>query len=210
MDEVNAEVAARPVVITSGDRRYETTAGDIGLSVDTEATAEAALDAGRGDSLLTRPFAWVGSFFGERDVPLQYSVKESQVVAKMFELQGGDLLAPADPTIQIVDGPGSPCPEPPARASTPTRSRPSAAPAPPPPATPTARSSVEAGVVPVAPRFTDQDAQALADRANTITANGLTLTAGNASKQVDAATLRAWMTPPRPTAPSSSRSCPMP
>ena len=101
MDEIDDELAARPVVVTSGDRRYETTAGEIGLTVDTEATAQAALDAGRSDSLLTRPFAWLGSFFGERDVEVQYSVKESQVVAKMLELQGPELLAPHDPTIQL-------------------------------------------------------------------------------------------------------------
>jgi Putative peptidoglycan binding domain len=101
MDEIDDELAARPVVVTSDDRRYETTAGEIGLTVDTEATAQAALDAGRGDSLLTRPFAWLGSFFGERDVDVQYSVKESQVVAKMLELQGPELLAPHDPTIQL-------------------------------------------------------------------------------------------------------------
>ncbi len=99
MDEVNSDLASRPVVVTSGDRRYETTAGDIGLTVDTEATAQAALDAGRSDSLLTRPFSWLGSFFGSREVDVQYSVKESQVVAKMLELQGPELLTPHDPTI---------------------------------------------------------------------------------------------------------------
>ena len=113
MDEVNSDLAARPVVVTSGDRRYETTAGDIGLAVDTEATAQAALDAGRSDSLLTRPFAWLGSFFGSREVDVQYSVKESQVVAKMLELQGPELLAPHDPNIELnetgwVAVPGTP------------------------------------------------------------------------------------------------------
>src|SRR5690606_28565970 len=39
------------------------------------------------------------------------------------------------------------------------------------------------------------EAQALADHANTITANGLTLIAGDTSKQVDAATLRTWIAP---------------
>ena len=55
MEEVNEEIASRPVVITSGDLRYETTAGEIGLTLDSEATAESALDAGRRDSLLARP-----------------------------------------------------------------------------------------------------------------------------------------------------------
>ena len=208
MDEVNADLAARPVVVTSGDRRYETTAGEIGLTVDTEATAQAALDAGRSDSLLTRPFAWVGSFFGSRDVEVQYSVKESQVVAKMLELQGPELLAPHDPTIQLsetgwVAVPGTPgqgvdtdeiVAELPAAADGGSSggsdegddggSDDGGAPI-----------EIEAALVEVAPRFTDAEAQELADRANGMTANGLTLTAGEASKPVDAATLRTWITP---------------
>jgi vancomycin resistance protein YoaR len=194
MDEVNDEVASRSVIVTSGDRRYETTAGEIGLTVDTEATAQAALDAGRDDSLLTRPFAWVGSFFGERDVPVQYSVKESQVVAKMLELQGPELLAPHDPTIQLVDGAWAPVPGTPGQgvdtdeiaAELPTAAADGDV---------DAAIEVETSIVEVAPRFTDADAQALADQANALTANGLTLTAGDASKQVDAETLRGWITP---------------
>jgi vancomycin resistance protein YoaR len=203
MDEINDELAARPVVVTSDDRRYETTAGEIGLTVDTEATAQAALDAGRNDSLLTRPFAWLGSFFGERDVDVQYSVKESQVVAKMLELQGPGLLAPHDPTIQLgpagwVAVPGAPgqgvdtdeiAAELPAAAGgggsgsddgdggegDPIH--------------------VEAALVEVAPRFTDAEAQQLADQVNAMTADGITLTAGEVSETVPPATLRTWIAP---------------
>ena len=197
MDEVNSDLAARPVVVTSGDRRYETTAGDIGLAVDTEATAQAALDAGRSDSLLTRPFAWLGSFFGSREVDVQYSVKESQVVAKMLELQGPELLAPHDPNIELnetgwVAVPGTPgqgvdtdeiVAELPAAADGDGGEGGDGP------------IEIEAALVEVAPRFTDAEAQELADRANGMTANGLTLTAGDVSRQVDAATLRNWIGP---------------
>jgi len=198
MDEVNDELASRPVVVTSGDRRYETTAGEIGLSVDTEATAEAALDSGRGDSLLTRPFVWLGSFFGSREVDVQYSVMESQVVAKMLELQGPELLAPHDPTIQLgEDGwvavPGTPgqgvdtdeiVAELPVAADAAAEESDSDEPI-----------DVETSIVEVAPRFTDAEAQELADNANAMTANGLTLTAGDASEQVGPETLRTWIAP---------------
>ena len=170
MEEINEDLAARPVVVTSGDRRYETTAGEIGLSVDTEATAEAALDAGRSDSLLTRPFAWVGSFFGERDVDVEYSVKESQVVAEMLELQGPELLAPHDPNIQLVDPaagwtmvPGRARPGRRHRRGRGRAARRGRRPTRPPTTTPI---EIEAALVEVAPRFTDAEAQALADQAN--------------------------------------------
>jgi vancomycin resistance protein YoaR len=200
MDQINDELAPRPVVVTAGDRRYETTAGEIGLTVDTEATAQAALDAGRSDSLLTRPFAWLGSFFGERDVEVQYSVKESDVVAKMLELQGPELLAPHDPTIQLGEAgwvavPGVPgqgvdtdeiAAELPAAAGDARDSDDGADDDP---------IRIETALVEVAPRFTDAEAQELADQANAMTANGLTLTAGDASETVPPETLRTWIAP---------------
>lgn len=193
MADVNDELAARPVVVTSGDKTYETTAGLLGLTVDAEATADAALDAGRDDSLLTRPLTWLSSFFSPRDVDVQYAVKESQVVAKMLELQGPELLAPHDPTIQLGDQGWVAVPGTPGQgvdtdeiaAALPGEAD----------ATPTGTIEVETSLVDVAPRFSDEDAQALADRANTITANGITLAAGESSKQVSAEQLRTWIAP---------------
>ncbi len=193
MAEVNDELATRPVVVTSGDKRYETTAGGVGLTVDAEATAEAALDAGRDDSLLTRPVSWLSSFFSPRDVDVQYAVKESQVVATMLELQGPELLAPHDPTIQLGDQGWVAVPGTPGQgvdtdeiaALLPAEAA----------ATPTGTIEVETSMVEVAPRFTDEEAQALADKANTMTANGITLTAGETSKQVSAEQLRTWIAP---------------
>ena len=192
MTEINDEVAARTVIVTSGDRRYETTAGELGLSVDPEATADAALDAGRDDSLLTRPFAWLSSFFSPREVDVEYSVKESQVVAKMLEFQGPELLAPHDPTIQLgeegwVAVPGTPGQG--VDTNEIVAALPELA------ADPTETIEVETETVEVAPRFTDAQAQELADRANTMTANGITLTAGDSSVEVGAETLRTWIAP---------------
>jgi vancomycin resistance protein YoaR len=193
MAEINDEVADRTVVVTSDDRRYETTAGELGLSVDPEATAEAALDAGRDDSLLTRPFTWLSSFFSPREVDVHYSVKESQVVAKMLELQGPELLAPHDPTVQLGDQGWVPVPGTPGQgvdtneivAALPEVAG----------AEPTGPIEIETETVEVAPRFTDAQAQELADRANTMTANGITLTAGESSVEVGAETLRTWIAP---------------
>ncbi len=193
MTEINDEVAERTVVVTSGDRVYETTAGELGLSVDPEATAEAALDAGRDDSLVTRPITWLSSFFSPREVDVHYSVKESQVVAKMLELQGPELLAPHDPTIQLGDQGWVPVPGTPGEgvdtneivAALPEVAS----------AGSTDTMEIETDTVEVAPRFTDAQAQELADRANAMTANGLTLTAGESSVEVGAETLRTWIAP---------------
>jgi vancomycin resistance protein YoaR len=193
MAEVSDDLASQPVRITAGDKTYETTAGDIGLTLDADATAEAALDAGRSDSLLIRPFSWLGSFFSPREVDLRYSVKQSQVEAKMLELQGADLTAAHPPTIQLgpegfVAVPGVPgrgvdtaqvIDELPAAAG----------------ASPTGTITVRSEMVPINPAYSDADAEALAERANEITASGITLVAGDSSKEVDAATLRTWIGP---------------
>ena len=62
-------------------------------------------------------------------------------------------------------------------------------------AAPTTTRSRRGRAVEVAPRFTDAEAQELADQANAMTANGLTLTAGETSKQVGPDTLRTWIAP---------------
>ena len=116
MDEVNAEDGGTAGPDHGDDKTYETTAGDIGLAVDDEATAEAALDAGRGDSLLNRPFSWLRSFFSARDVDVQYTVSGPQASAKMVELQGADLPPPHDPTISSASRAGRRCPASLARA----------------------------------------------------------------------------------------------
>jgi vancomycin resistance protein YoaR len=192
MEEVNAELASRPVRLTSGDRVYETTAGEIGLTVDAEATAEAALDAGRGDSLLTRPFSWLGSFFSPREIDLEYTVAQAQVLLKVVELQGDDVTAAKEPTIQLGEQGWAAVPGTPGEGVDPeavAEELPAAA------ANPTGTIEVTADRVPIDPQISDAEAQALAERANTLTANGMTITAGETSKQVSPEQLRTWIGP---------------
>ena len=151
------------------------------------------LDAGRGDSLLTRPMTWLTSFFSPREVDVQYSVKESQVVSKMFELQGADLLSAQNPTIQLGEQGWVAVPGTPGEGVDPediAADLPAAA-----AASPTGTIEVEADRISIAPQFTDTEAQALADQANALTANGITLTAGDSSEQVGPEQLRTWIAP---------------
>src|SRR5690606_4896139 len=60
---LDTEMRDRPVHIVTPERTYETTAGEIGLSIAPRRTASVALDVGRGDPLPIRPLAWVASFF---------------------------------------------------------------------------------------------------------------------------------------------------
>jgi vancomycin resistance protein YoaR len=111
----------------------------------------------------------------------------------MLELQGPELLAAHDPTIQLGEQGWVAVPGQPGQgvdtdeivAALPDRASADA----------TGTVEVEANTIEVAPRFTDAEAQALADSANTMTANGMTLTAGDSSVDVGPETLRTWIAP---------------
>ncbi len=193
MNSIAEEVAARPVRITSGDKTYETTAGEIGLALDEKATSEAALDVGRDDPLPIQPFSWLRSFFTPRDVEVQYTVSGPTATAKMVELQGADLTAPRDPTIQLGPQGWALVPGVPGQGidtDTLIDMLPEAA-----AESRTGAIEVKVDSAAVAPNFTDQQAQDLADRANEMTANGLELTAAETTKAVPAAQLRTWIGP---------------
>ena len=193
LDGLDKSLVDRPVAVTTGDKTYRTTAGDLGLTLDEDATTKAALDAGRGDALLLRPFRWATSFFHHRKVELRYAVKQSQVEATMLALQGNDLTAGKPPTIQR--GPDGWT----AVAGVPGKGvdvdrvvdrLPRAA-----AEAPDGTIVVRTRTIPVTPGYSDDDARKLAERANQMTAHGLALTAGGATVNVAPATLRSWIGP---------------
>jgi vancomycin resistance protein YoaR len=193
MSSIAEEVAARPVRITSGDKTYEATAGEIGLALDEQATSEAALDVGRGDPLFQQPFSWLRSFFTPRDVEVQYTVSGPTATAKMVELQGADLTPARDPTITLGQQGWALVPGVPGEGidtETLVDELPGAA-----AESRTGAIDVEVDSAPVAPNFTDEEAQTLADDANQMTANGLQLTAAETTKTVPAGQLRTWIGP---------------
>jgi vancomycin resistance protein YoaR len=193
MNSIAKEVAARPVRITSGDKTYETTAGEIGLALDEKATSEAALDVGRDDALPLQPFSWLGSFFTPRDVEVQYTVSGPTATAKMTELQGADLTPPRNPTIKLGPQGWALVPGIPGQGidtDTLIDMLPAAA-----AESRTGAIEVKVDSAAVAPNFTDQQARDLADQANEMTANGLELTAAETTKTVPAALLRTWIGP---------------
>jgi vancomycin resistance protein YoaR len=193
MADVAAEAAERKVSIEiEGRPPYETSTAALGLVLDEDATTQAALDMGRGDTVFVRPLKWFKSFFSAREVPLQYTVTETQTAATLQLLQGADRTAPTDPSIQLTDAgfvatPGSEGQgvdiskvaddllEEAQTTDGPIK--------------------ITASAAPEEPHFTDEQAQQLADRANGLTADGLTLKADTVSVPVPAQQLRKWIKP---------------
>ena len=104
IDDVAAEYGATPVELVVGDVVYDTTAADIGLVVDQEATTESALEAGDSSFVLARPFSWARSLFSEEQAPLHLQVNAEQVAAQVIALQGDARVPPTEPTVKLVDG----------------------------------------------------------------------------------------------------------
>jgi vancomycin resistance protein YoaR len=193
--QVTAELAEgqsdRSVSIRSGDTTYQSTAADLGLTVDSEATVDAALDAGRDGSPLLRPFRWAGSFLSPRGVPLRYTVDEAQTAATLEVLQSGNRTAPVEPTMPLTDAGLTLVPGRPGRGIDPNEVVDALL-------DQTSRSTdgtlvIETEPTRLEPLLTDADVQSLADRANAMTAGGLTVKAGPATVTLSAEQLRPWI-----------------
>jgi len=174
-----------PVVITSGDRTFETTVGELGAEVDQEATVEAALAVGQD------PASWYQRLLADEVAPVVVTVGQNSVSAALTDLEGSDRVTPIEPTIQhsgfgfvVVPGEagrGIPAPEVidqvvagAAAGEDPV--------------------TVSVEVTEIAPRFTDADAEALAVEANDLTRGGITINAGGESAEVSAAQIGPWIT----------------
>jgi vancomycin resistance protein YoaR len=184
------ELASAPVRLVTPEATYDTTAADLGLGVDAEATAEAVLDAGRGFPLL-RPFGWVASFVRPLAVDPVLTVAEVVAAATIVALEGDARTLPIEPTM-AVDGdgrvvlvPGVPgsgllaadvadrLPEAVLAGSDPI--------------------TVEVTPAPLPPATGDETVQAVVDQANLITDVGLAVTVEDETTDVDAPTLRTWL-----------------
>jgi vancomycin resistance protein YoaR len=93
-----------PVTVDTPGGPFETTAGEVGLAVDVEATAADALDARAGGGRLGRPFRWVGSFFDPVQVPLRFVADQAAVDEATAELSARNGVAPVEPTFAVTDG----------------------------------------------------------------------------------------------------------
>jgi vancomycin resistance protein YoaR len=177
--------------------RVETSDGDIdiagdrlGLALDEEATVDAVLDVGRDDPVLLRPFSWLASFFSPRDAPVVVAVDEIMVRQVLAEEDPTDRQPPVEPTLESVEGRIEVVPGEDGRGLAPAQVVAAIQAA--------ARSGerpivveVEPGTV--EPRFSVEDAEAVAEEARALTADPLAVSVAGTRKDVPAETLRSWV-----------------
>ncbi|HYD10243.1 MAG TPA: VanW family protein [Acidimicrobiales bacterium] len=173
------------ITIDTPDGTLETTGSDVGLTVDVDATVEAALDAGETD-----PLQWAVSLLSPRNADLVVTVDDALVGSLVREEDPTERVEPIEPGIagdegQIAvvlgeDGRGL-------DAGDVAEAIESAA--------ASGDDVIDVIVEPTTlrPRFGRADAEALAEEARSLTAEPLTVTVGDVEVDIPGSVVRSWL-----------------
>ncbi|NLA36594.1 MAG: hypothetical protein GX868_13055 [Actinobacteria bacterium] len=101
--ELASSFAATPIAIDIDSATLDTTAGALGLSVDTERTTAAALRVGHDDPLAIGPIRWVKSWFSDRHVAVVLDVDRTKAEAELASLEGDHRSDPVEPAMTLKD-----------------------------------------------------------------------------------------------------------
>ncbi len=104
VERLSQDVAGTTVRIDVGGETLETDLGRLGISLDADATAQAALDAGDGGFVLFRPFGWLASFVTTSQSDLRLRFDESRAKATMSDIGEDVVVKPVEPTLAYRDG----------------------------------------------------------------------------------------------------------
>jgi vancomycin resistance protein YoaR len=190
LHDLASELGTTPVAIVTEAGTLETTAGALGLDLDEQATAAAALDVGRDDPLVLRPFTWARSLFAGSDAPTSFAVDREQVAAAIAELEGPVRIEPVEPGITFDNGVVVTSPGVEGRGLDPADVAAALARV---DEAPRGTLTIDVDLEPVPARFTDADARALADRVNAATADPLPVEVGGEPRELDGTALRPFV-----------------
>ncbi|MFV0318733.1 MAG: VanW family protein [Microthrixaceae bacterium] len=107
VDTLAGELPGTEVDIDTGDLQLTTTAGELGLGIDTDATVAGVLERGTDAPLWQQPFEWVGSFLTPRAAPVELSTDLEVMGAAITSLEGDARTAAVEPALVVADGAAS-------------------------------------------------------------------------------------------------------
>ncbi len=181
IEDMTATFASTKVTLDADAFEVETTAGELGLTVDVDGTLRAAMAAGRKDPGPWSPVRWLTSMVADREVELRLSVDRSAVMQTVGKLEGDRRTVPEEPRVEatrdaitVIPGKNGIAIDVDAVADALPRST----------STPDAPIVVDAPRNETRPRITDETVAKLADAAMTTTAGDITLTYGDASTTI--------------------------
>ena len=103
VEEMSERFPDTEVRIDAGDIRLDTTAGDLGLSIDVDRSVAAAWEVGRDDPMPTRPVRWAGSLLSPRSVDAVIAVDAGTMTHELEVLEGDKRSEPVEPTLEATE-----------------------------------------------------------------------------------------------------------
>ena len=179
------------VKIELPDRTLETTVGELGGSVDVDATVDAVLDVRREQSILTRPLAWARSFTADDETGVRLTFSELTLDETVAELEGDARTPPIEPKVNFTEFGYVAAPGEAGKGVDPTVVKSGVTEAAGDGAVGTITVATEQQAVP--PRFTDAEAETLADEATGLVQAGIQITAGDQTADVPTEVLGTWL-----------------
>ena len=190
LDLITANYGATPVTIQLPDSTIETTAAQVGLTIDRTATRAAITDVGEG-SALTRPFAWISRWTANDQIPLKFASTALDQASALADLKTSVESNPINPTVDFINGEFTLIPGIPGMGIDPATVLAQLVPA--------AASGANPIVVIAepgqkAPNLSDATLQVAINELNDRTATGLTISAGGEStQQLGSGEIRSWL-----------------
>lgn len=184
---LDSTIGATPVSLVSPTKTLASTGADLGLRLDADATAAAALAVGRDDPLLARPFRWLGSFFGHDDAPVTLQVDSAKANDTIGRLEREVRTDPIEPSLTYRKPDLAVVPGKPGAGLDPTQVASSLAAITQVDGSPI---TVEVGAVPIPPRFTDEVALDLLSTASERTAGLVGVEIAGEDRAIAGAALR--------------------
>ncbi len=186
---INKQYQATEVEVSTPARSYKISAGKLGLTLDEDATVQAALDIGRHDSLAMRPIAWLGSFLQHRTAKLKFRVRRDVMASGLASLEG-QRRVPKEPSlvatsnaVDIISGSTGSAIDP-GNVAADLVKRASSGELP---------IVVQTGLIERKPKVSDAQARSIASKLTTKTAKPLVVKAGRQTVTFQPAITRSWL-----------------
>jgi vancomycin resistance protein YoaR len=190
VEELAEDYPDTVVTIELPDRSIETTVGELGGSVNVDDTVADVLDVRRDESILRRPFSWARSFLSDDETGVQLDINELQIREVVAELEGDARTEPIEPKVNFTEFGYVVSPGEDGMGIDPRVVREAVVEAAADGAVGPIIVSTEQQAVP--PRFTDEQAEALATEATGLVEAGVQITAGGQTADVPTEVLGTW------------------
>ncbi|HTO00677.1 MAG TPA: VanW family protein [Microthrixaceae bacterium] len=103
LDELAETLPSTKVEIEAEGTTMETTAGELGLSLDRDSTSEAVRNIDKDAPIPSRPFRWLASLFSTRDAKVAVKIDGDKLAKTLVAIQGDRRKDPVEPKIEASE-----------------------------------------------------------------------------------------------------------